>query len=71
MVEAVVARAPARVVVALAALERVGPTCGALAAAGYVVDGVQLQASRLAALPDGAHRLAAANPVVLVWGERG
>ena len=71
VVEAVVARAPARVVVALAALERVGPTCGALTAAGYVVDGVQLQASRLAALPDGAHRLAATNPVVLVWGERG
>ncbi len=71
VVEAVAARQPARVVVALAALERVGPTCDALTTAGYAVDGVQLQASRLATLPDGAHRLAATNPVVLVWGERG
>jgi precorrin-6Y C5,15-methyltransferase (decarboxylating) len=70
VVAAVAARGPRRVVVALAALERVGPTCGALRDAGYAVDGVQLQASRLATLPGGAHRLAAANPVVLVWGER-
>jgi precorrin-6B C5,15-methyltransferase / cobalt-precorrin-6B C5,C15-methyltransferase len=59
-----------RVVVALAALDRVGPTRAALADAGYAVDGVQLAASRLAALPDGAVRLAALNPVTLVWGTR-
>jgi precorrin-6Y C5,15-methyltransferase (decarboxylating) len=59
-----------RVVVALAALDRVGPTRAALADAGYAVDGVQLAASRLAPLPDGAVRLAALNPVVLVWGTR-
>jgi len=29
---------------------------------------VQLQANRLAALPDGTHRLAATNPVYLVCG---
>jgi precorrin-6Y C5,15-methyltransferase (decarboxylating) len=59
---------PQRLVVALAAIERVGPTWQALTAAGYAVDGVQLAASRLAALPDGTHRLAATNPVVVVTG---
>ena len=59
-----------RIVVALAALDRIGPTRASLGAAGYAVDGVQLAASRLAALPDGAVRLAALNPVTLVWGTR-
>jgi precorrin-6B C5,15-methyltransferase / cobalt-precorrin-6B C5,C15-methyltransferase len=58
----------ARVVVALAALDRLAPTRAALHA--YRVDGVQLAASRLAALPDGAVRLAATNPILLLWGER-
>ena len=62
------AAGPDRVVVALAALDRIVPTRAALRAAGYTVDGVQLAASRLAALPDGAVRLAATNPVVLLWG---
>ena len=70
VVTAVAERGPARVVAAIAALERVGPTCEALAAAGYAVAGAQLQASRLTSLPGGAHRLAATNPVTLVWGER-
>lgn len=70
VVAAVADRAPDRVVAALATLERVGPTYGALAAAGYRVDGVQLQASRLTGLPAGGHRLAATNPVIVVWGER-
>ena len=65
----VLVRRPRRVVVSLAALERVGPAVSALADAGYATDGVLLQASRLAALPGGTHRLAATNPVVLVWGE--
>ncbi|MQA02567.1 MAG: precorrin-6y C5,15-methyltransferase (decarboxylating) subunit CbiE [Streptosporangiales bacterium] len=70
VVAAVAARRPTTVVVALAALERVGPAADALTTAGYRVAATQLQASRLAALPDGAHRLAATNPVVVVWGER-
>lgn len=70
VVSACVARTPARLVVALAAVERVGPTWQALDAGGYRVAGVQLQASRLSPLPDGATRLAAQNPVFLVWGER-
>jgi precorrin-6Y C5,15-methyltransferase (decarboxylating) len=59
---------PERIVVALAALDRIAPTRATLLAAGYAVDGVQLAASRLAPLPDGAVRLAATNPIVLVWG---
>lgn len=70
VVDAVAARRPATVVVAVAALERVGPACDALTGAGYQVAGTQLQASRLAALPDGTQRLAATNPVVVVWGQR-
>jgi precorrin-6Y C5,15-methyltransferase (decarboxylating) len=57
-------------VVALAAVERAGPTHAALTAAGYAVDGVLLQASRLAPLPGGVHRLAATNPVFVLWATR-
>lgn len=59
-----------RVVVALAALDRVASTRDALSSAGYEVEGVQLSANRLAGLPDGASRLEAANPVVLISGFR-
>jgi precorrin-6Y C5,15-methyltransferase (decarboxylating) len=59
-----------RVVVALAALDRIAPTRAALLAAGHTVDGVQLAASRLAPLPDGAVRLAATNPITVLWGVR-
>jgi precorrin-6B C5,15-methyltransferase / cobalt-precorrin-6B C5,C15-methyltransferase len=67
VVSAVAARRPARIVVALAAVERAGPVCDVLAAAGYPADGTLLQSSRLARLPDGTHRLAATNPVLLLW----
>jgi precorrin-6Y C5,15-methyltransferase (decarboxylating) len=62
-------RRPARLVAAFAAVERVGPALAALTRAGYAVGGTQLQANRLTPLPDGTHRLAATNPVHLVWGE--
>jgi precorrin-6Y C5,15-methyltransferase (decarboxylating) len=58
----------ARVVVALAALDRIAPAREALRAAGYAVEGAQVAASRLAPLPDGAVRLAATNPITLLWG---
>jgi precorrin-6B C5,15-methyltransferase / cobalt-precorrin-6B C5,C15-methyltransferase len=70
VVAAVADVGPARVVVALAALDRIGPARAALQEAGYRVDGAQLAASRLADLPDGTVRLAATNPITLVWGER-
>lgn len=66
MVQAAVAAAPDRIVVALAAIERVGPVLDLLA--GYRTEASMLQASRLIALPDGSHRLAAQNPVVVVSG---
>lgn len=56
-----------RVVVALASLDRVGPTRDALRHAGYTVDGAQLAVSRLADFPDQTSRLAAINPVFLLW----
>ena len=57
-------------VVTLAAVSRLAGTAALLAAHGYQADGVQLQASRLAPLPAGQHRLAAQNPVFVVWGTR-
>ncbi|MEV0214097.1 precorrin-6y C5,15-methyltransferase (decarboxylating) subunit CbiE [Micromonospora sp. NPDC050695] len=67
---AVAARRPERVVLTLAALDRVAPAVGLLRAAGYTVEGVQLSAARLADLPGGSIRLAATNPVVVLTGER-
>jgi precorrin-6Y C5,15-methyltransferase (decarboxylating) len=70
VVAAAAAVGPARVVVALAALDRIGPARAALREAGYRVDGAQLAASRLADLPDGTVRLAATNPITILWGEQ-
>jgi precorrin-6B C5,15-methyltransferase / cobalt-precorrin-6B C5,C15-methyltransferase len=61
---------PGRVVVTLAAVQRVGETSDLLAAQGYHPEGVQLQASRLASLPNRTLRLAAENPVFVLWGQR-
>jgi precorrin-6Y C5,15-methyltransferase (decarboxylating) len=55
-------------VAALAAVERAGPAHAALTAAGYAADGALVQAARLAPLPGDVHRLAATNPVFLLWG---
>jgi len=66
-IEAVAARRPARIVVALAAVERAGAALATLAAAGYAADGALLHAARFAPLPGDVHRLAATNPVFLVW----
>jgi precorrin-6Y C5,15-methyltransferase (decarboxylating) len=61
---------PERVVVTLAAVQRVGETSDLLAAQGYRPAGVQLQASRLSPLPNQTLRLAAENPVFVLWGQR-
>jgi precorrin-6Y C5,15-methyltransferase (decarboxylating) len=68
-IDACAARRPARLVATYASIERAGAVHAALVAAGYTVEGTLLQASRLAALPDGTHRLAAVNPVILLAGE--
>ena len=54
----------------MAALDRVPAAREALVAAGLTCDGVLLQASRLAPLPGDVTRLAATNPVFLLWGVR-
>jgi len=63
-------RARRAVVVALAALDRVPAVRDALTAAGFDCEGVLLQSSRLAPLPGDVTRLAATNPVFLLWGVR-
>jgi precorrin-6Y C5,15-methyltransferase (decarboxylating) len=64
---AVKAGQPARLVVTLASVDRVRGVCELLTGFGYEVGGTQLQASRLAGLPGGSFRLAAANPVFVIW----
>ncbi|MFG2952868.1 precorrin-6y C5,15-methyltransferase (decarboxylating) subunit CbiE [Streptomyces sp. NPDC048291] len=70
IVGACAARARRTVVVAMAALDRVPAARAALTGAGFSCDGVLLQSSRLAPLPGDVTRLAATNPVFLLWGTR-
>ena len=62
---------PETVVVTLAAVDRVAETAALLNHHRYRAEGVQLQASRLTPLPGGQHRLAAQNPVFVLWGQSG
>src|SRR3569833_1115150 len=66
----VLARRPETVVAPYAAVDRAALARRALADAGYSAEGVQLSASRFAALPGGSFRLAAQNPVFLLAGGR-
>ena len=61
-------RRPPRLVATYTSLERASSVLPMLASHGYVADGMLHQASRFSALPDGTHRLAAQNPVFIVWG---
>ncbi|CAL9417913.1 Cobalamin biosynthesis bifunctional protein CbiET [Streptomyces sp. enrichment culture] len=70
VVTACARRARRTVVVALAALDRVPAAREALTNAGFTCDGVLVQSSRLAPLPGDVTRLAATNPVFLLWGVR-
>ena len=69
VLHAVLDRRPPRLVATFASLERAAAVLPRLASHGYAAEGVLNQASRFSALPDGTHRLAAQNPVFLVWGE--
>ncbi|HEY1575046.1 MAG TPA: precorrin-6y C5,15-methyltransferase (decarboxylating) subunit CbiE [Pseudonocardiaceae bacterium] len=60
----------ARIVVALASLDRVALSRDALRAGGYQVEGCQLTSARLVDLPGGSSRLTGTNPVLLLWGTR-
>jgi len=68
---AVRAGRPGRVVATLASVDRVRGVADLLTGLGYRVDGSQIQAARLAGLPGGSFRLAAVNPVFVIWAERG
>jgi precorrin-6Y C5,15-methyltransferase (decarboxylating) len=70
VVAACARRALRSVVVTLAAVDRVPEVRRVLAAEGLSTGGVLLQASRLAPLPGDTSRLAATNPVFVLWGER-
>lgn len=70
VLEGAAARARRAVVVALATVERVAMATERLRAGGLEVEAVMLQASRLRPLGAG-HRLEAANPVFVAWGDRG
>ncbi|MEV7079073.1 precorrin-6y C5,15-methyltransferase (decarboxylating) subunit CbiE [Streptomyces sp. NPDC093516] len=70
IVAACARRARRTVVVAMAALDRVPAAREALTGAGFSCDGVLSQSSRLAPLPGEVTRLAATNPVFLLWGVR-
>lgn len=63
-------RALRTVVVTLAAVDRVPRVRTVLARAGLATDGVLLQSSRLTPLPGEVTRLAATNPVFVLWGTR-
>jgi precorrin-6Y C5,15-methyltransferase (decarboxylating) len=62
-------RRPPRLVATFASLERASSVLPHLASHGYKAEGILQQASRFTPLPDGTHRLAAQNPVFIVWGE--
>ena len=59
-----------RVVVALAAVDRVALARDIMVRNGFTVSGVQLSAARMAELPGGGLRLAATNPVLVLSGVR-
>jgi len=69
IVEVAAARARRAVVVALATIERIGPTLDQLAALGLEADGQLLHASRLRPFV-GQHRLDPINPTALLVGRR-
>jgi len=59
---------PPRIVATFASLERASSALPLLAGHGYAAEGFLHQSSRFSTLPDGTHRLAAQNPVFIVWG---
>jgi len=63
-------REPSRAVVTCASVDRVAAVRDLLSQGGYATDAALLQSSRLSPLPNGSLRLAATNPVFVLWGVR-
>lgn len=68
--EAVLTAQVDRVVLALAAIDRVIPIIERLEGLGYQVQATQLMANRLSPLPNGQRRFKAMNPVTIIQGVR-
>jgi precorrin-6Y C5,15-methyltransferase (decarboxylating) len=63
-------RRPTRLVATFAAMDHALAARRFLRERGYTTEGVQLAANRFADLPDDSVRLAATNPVFVLWGLR-
>jgi precorrin-6Y C5,15-methyltransferase (decarboxylating) len=63
-------RRPTRLVATFAAMDHALAARKLLIERGYAAEGVQLAANRFAELPDDSVRLAATNPVFVLWGQR-
>ncbi|MBB3727302.1 bifunctional cobalt-precorrin-7 (C(5))-methyltransferase/cobalt-precorrin-6B (C(15))-methyltransferase [Nonomuraea dietziae] len=70
VIVACAARLPSRLVCTLKTVEQVPSVLERLKQHGYRAEGTQIQASRLVVQPDGAHALAAADPVFVVHARR-
>ncbi len=66
VLNAVLTRSVPRVVATFAAIDHMTQAREALISAGYEVEGIQLQSSRMTDLPAGGFRLAATNPTFLL-----
>ena len=66
VLDAVLKRNVPRVVATYAAIDRMTQARNALISAGYEVEGIQLQSSRMSDLPAGGFRLVAINPTFLL-----
>ncbi|MBG0832760.1 precorrin-6y C5,15-methyltransferase (decarboxylating) subunit CbiE [Planomonospora sp. ID67723] len=71
VVAACAARAPRSLVCALRTVEQVVTVLDVLREHGYHAECVQLQSSRLTVQADGAHRLAASDPIFVVYSAGG
>ncbi|OIQ79391.1 precorrin-6Y C(5,15)-methyltransferase [mine drainage metagenome] len=70
VLDAVLKRSVPRVVATFAAIDRMTQARGTLISAGYEVEGIQLQSSRMTDLPAGGFRLVATNPTFLLSAKR-
>lgn len=70
VLDAVLKRNVPRVVATYAAIDRMTQARETLIGAGYEVEGIQLQSSRMSDLPSGGFRLVATNPTFLLSARR-